>query len=146
MHFYRGEEVVKKKSSSIWITLKILSLVRMIHSRAEENSSERKRADLRLNGRIYWRNRTPPILYPGAPNPRDGQEHCKMLILCLVWTWSILGRDPKYGNCMVNLNVLQRTGLGRNVGVDIARAVFGIREVEWKCFLGMTSKGYTCRF
>ena len=37
---------------------------------------------------------------------------------------------------MVNLNVLQRTGLGRNVGVDIAGAVFGIREVEYGTLFG----------
>ena len=47
---------------------------------------------------------------------------------------------------MVNLNVLQRTGLGRNVGVDIAGAVFGIREVEYgtpfgEMFLGNDVNG-----
>ena len=51
MRFDPGGEVAKKKSSSIGRTLGILTLVRMIHSRAEENSSKRKGADLRPNGR-----------------------------------------------------------------------------------------------
>ena len=32
----------------------------------------------------------------------------------------------KNGNCMVNLNVLQRIGLRRNLGVDSGEAVFRI--------------------
>ena len=47
---------------------------------------------------------------------------------------------------MVNLNVLQRIGLGRNVGIDAGRAVFGIREVELRTpfrgvFLGNDPNG-----
>ena len=32
---------------------------------------------------------------------------------------------------MVNLNVLQRIGLGRNMGIDTSGAVFGVGEVEY---------------
>ena len=52
---------------------------------------------------------------------------------------------------MVNVNVLQRIGLGRNVGGDTGGAVFRIRKMNMvrsleECFLGMTPMGYTCRF
>ena len=52
---------------------------------------------------------------------------------------------------MVNVNVLQRIGLGRNVGGDTGGAVFRIRKMNMvrsveECFLGMTTMGYTCRF
>ena len=52
---------------------------------------------------------------------------------------------------MVNVNVLQRIGLGRNVGGDTGGAVFRIQKVNIvrsseECFLGMTPMGYNCRF
>ena len=47
----KGVKFGIEKSSSISITLEILSLFRMIHTRAEENSSKRKGTGLRPNGR-----------------------------------------------------------------------------------------------
>ena len=117
----------------------------MIHSRAEENSSKTKGADLRSDrmGGPYWRNRASPISYPGVPNPRDGQEHCEMLILYLVWTWSNLGRNPEvwqlhgqpqcisknrtrpWGMCTLTL-------VGRCLGYERCNMVRHSRSVSWK--------------